>query len=144
MTRRFRPRRNGQHGGAAVEFAIVMPIFCAVMFGIIDYGWFYYQRFTVAAAIRDGLRTGVTVSQSVAAPNDCATVAITRAQNNMTAAGLSYDPGMFTTSTSGSYPTKSLTLTANYTFKPLVNFVKLPSTSQKYAMTMMFELQQQP
>jgi Flp pilus assembly protein TadG len=144
MTKRIRPRRNGQRGGAAVEFAIVLPLFCAVLFGIIDYGWFYYQRFTVAAAIRDGLRTGVTVSQSLTKPNDYSTIAIARAENAMKAAGITPEKDMFTTSTSDNYPKKALTLTANYTFKPLVNFVPLPKKAQSYAMTMMFELQQQP
>lgn len=139
MTKLLRPRRNGQRGGAAVEFAIVLPIFCGVVFGIIDYGWFYYQRFTVAAAIRDGLRTGVTVSQTTGDPS---AVAIQRAKDNMTNSGVPYDANMFSTSTTGSYPTKALILTANYTFRPLVNFVPMPKASQTYAMTMMFELQQ--
>jgi Flp pilus assembly protein TadG len=139
MTKRIRPRRNDQRGGAAVEFAIVLPIFCALMFGIIDYGWFFYQRFTVAAAIRDGLRTGVTVSQT---SGDPAAVAIQRAKDNMANSGVPYDTNMFSTSTTGSYPTKALILTANYTFKPLVNFIPMPKTSQTYGMTMMFELQQ--
>lgn len=142
MTKRIRPRRNGQRGGAAVEFAIVMPIFCAVVFGIIDYGWFYYQRFTVAAAIRDGLRTGVTISQSASpTPEE---VAIQRAKDNMAASGVPYTKDMFTTSTTGGYPTKALVLSATYTFKPLVNFVPMPKSSQQYAMTMMFEQQVAP
>jgi Flp pilus assembly protein TadG len=141
MTKRIRPRRNGQRGGAAVEFAIVMPIFCAVVFGIIDYGWFFYQRFTVAAAIRDGLRTGVTISQLTGDP---AATAIQRAKDNMANSGVPYDPNMFSTSTTGGYPTRALVLTANYTFRPLVNFIPMPKTSQTYSMTMMFEQQVAP
>ena len=76
-------RPRGQRGGAAVEFAIVFPLFCALVFGIIDYGYYFYQRFAMAGAIRDGLRTGVTISQSVASPNDCATVAKTIAATDV-------------------------------------------------------------
>jgi Flp pilus assembly protein TadG len=137
-----RPRRNRQGGGAAVEFALVLPIFCAIVFGLIDYGWYFYQRFSLAAAVRDGLRLGVTVNQSVAYPNDCATMAITRATSDLIASGMPVPTGTFTTSTAGSSPSKTLTLTAKYTYAPLVNFVRLPTGQMNYSMTMMFEQQQ--
>ena len=47
-----RPRRDPQNGGAVVEFAIVLPIFLSLMFGAIDYGWYFYQKYTLAAAVQ--------------------------------------------------------------------------------------------
>jgi Flp pilus assembly protein TadG len=137
-----RGRRLGQRGGAAVEFAIVLPIFCAIVFGIIDYGWYFYQRFAIAAAIRDGLRKGVTISQSVGSPGDCASVAIAQAKADLTNSAVDPAYVTFSTTTGDAYPTKTLTLTGIYTFKPLVNFVPLPTKPMTYSMTMMFELQQ--
>jgi Flp pilus assembly protein TadG len=135
-------RRNPEQGGAAVEFALVLPLFCAVLFGTVDYGWYFYQKFTLAAAVRDGLRTGVTISQSVTGTGSCANVAVTRALADMTQAGLNPPANMFTTSVGSSFPTKTLTLSGTYAFTPLVNFVPLPTHGMTYAMTMMFELQQ--
>jgi Flp pilus assembly protein TadG len=136
-------RARLEKGSAAVEFALVLPLFCAVIFGTIDYGWYFYQRFTLTAAVRDGLRTGVTISQNVASPNDCSTVARTRAAADMVQAGLTAATiSNFSTTTGNSFPTKTMTLTGTYTFTPLVNFVPLPAHGMTYSMTMMYELQQ--
>jgi Flp pilus assembly protein TadG len=134
--------RASQRGGAAVEFALVLPLFCAIVFGTIDYGWYFYQRFSLAAAVRDGLRTGVTINQAVTSPNDCASVAIARAMTDLTAAGMNPPNNTFTTSTAGTSPNKTMTLSGTYAFTPLVHFVPLPTNAMHYQMTMMFEQQQ--
>lgn len=137
-------RRHSQSGGAAVEFALVFPIFCTVMFGMIDYGWYFYQRFSLAAAVRDGIRVGSTVSQSVTP--DPSAVAIDQATKDLTASGMTVLSNTFTTSTSFTTttvpPLKMMTLTGVYTFVPLVNFVPLPAKSMTYSMTMLLEQQQ--
>jgi Flp pilus assembly protein TadG len=137
--RRARPARNRQGGGAAVEFAIVLPVFCAVLFGTIDYGWYFYQKFTLASAIRDGVRTGVTVSET-ASPDSYST-AVTAAKVILDAGSLPSASVTFTGSYNGVSPTRTLTVTGTYTFKPLVGFVKTPSTGISYAMTMLLEIQ---
>ncbi|MBO0844558.1 MAG: pilus assembly protein [Nocardioides sp.] len=38
---RFRGQR-GQHGAAAVEFALVMIPFFVLVLGLIEYGWYFY------------------------------------------------------------------------------------------------------
>src|SRR5579862_4730838 len=60
---RTRPRRDPQNGGAVVEFAIVLPIFLALLFGSVDYGWYFYQKFTLASAVQGGVRAAVSVSE---------------------------------------------------------------------------------
>ena len=37
-----RLRRRDQHGAAAVEFALIMIPFCVLLFGLIEYGWYFY------------------------------------------------------------------------------------------------------
>jgi Flp pilus assembly protein TadG len=131
------PRRR-QHGGAAVEFAIVLPLFCAVVFGTIDYGWYFYQRFTLAAAIRDGIRYGVTVPLA----SDPWTTAQTRAAADLASGAISSGSVTWGPSIkySGAAPIELVTLSGTLTFRPLVGFVPLPST-MSYSMTMLLELQ---
>ena len=37
-----RLRRGNEQGAAAVEFALIMPILLVLLFGIIQYGWYFY------------------------------------------------------------------------------------------------------
>jgi Flp pilus assembly protein TadG len=137
--RKLASTRKRESGGAAVEFAIVFPVFCAVLFGIVDYGWYFYQRSAVVNAVRDGVRYGVTKPLTGDTPW---TEAQTRADLDLTASnvgktGITWGPA---THVSGSFPTKVLTLTCTIPFKPLVGFVKVPSNLFA-SVTMLLELQ---
>jgi len=136
---RVKPRRNRQGGGAAVEFAIVLPLFCAVLFGTIDYGWYFFQKFTLASAIRDGVRTGVTVAEN--STPDSYSTAVTAAKVILDAGALPSTSVTFTGSYGSANPTRTLTVAGSYTFKPLVGFVKTPSAAITYSMTMLLEIQ---
>ncbi|NMC49141.1 MAG: pilus assembly protein [Desulfovibrio sp.] len=48
-----------QRGASVVEMALLLPIFLTVVFGIIDYGRFFFVRASVTAAVADGARTAV-------------------------------------------------------------------------------------
>ncbi len=56
MKKHFRRRESGQ---AMVEFALVLPILLAVLCGIIDFGWLYYNQLTLTNAAREGARYAV-------------------------------------------------------------------------------------
>ena len=43
-------------GTAAIEFAIVVPVFLALMFSIFEVGWFYFVNSTVSAATTQSAR----------------------------------------------------------------------------------------
>jgi TadE-like protein len=135
-------RRSACGGGAAVEFALILPLFLAVLFGIIDYGWYFYQRYALDAAIREGIRYGVTFASPSAW-----TKAQTRATTYLSATGSPVNPASITwlpisptNPISGANPTWVLTFGAQLAFKPLVGFVPLP-TLVKYQMVMLLEIQ---
>jgi Flp pilus assembly protein TadG len=132
------PRRKRERGGAAVEFALVLPLFCAVLFGTIDYGWYYYQKFTLAAAVRDAVRSSV-VTATTASPDPLA-LSKTRGAANL---GSAINPLLvnFTSSYVNAVPTLSLKLEGSMTFVPLVGLVPMPKAPMKYSMTMMLEIQ---
>ncbi len=68
MLRRFIRRYRGpgsratsRRGAEAIEFALTLPIFLGVFFGIIEYGWYFFQRAGVVEAAMDGCTQGAQV-----------------------------------------------------------------------------------
>jgi Flp pilus assembly protein TadG len=57
-------RRNPSGGGAAVEFALVLPIFLALVMGALDYGYYFFSAQVVTGAAREGARAGTMVDPS--------------------------------------------------------------------------------
>lgn len=48
--------RRQDRGAAAVEFALILPVLVLLLFGIIQYGYFFFQSTAVEAATRDASR----------------------------------------------------------------------------------------
>lgn len=55
--REIRQTRS-QHGAAALEFALIVPILIALVFGIADFGWAINRDTLVNNAAREGAREG--------------------------------------------------------------------------------------
>ena len=56
MFKRFLRSEKGQ---AMVEFALVLPLLLALLCGIVDFGWLYYNQITLNNAAREGARYAV-------------------------------------------------------------------------------------
>ncbi len=52
-------RRDREKGAAAVEFAIILPIFVLLIFGTMETGWFFAQQVEMRNAVREGARLAV-------------------------------------------------------------------------------------
>ena len=50
------PRRRSERGAAAVEFALVLPILLTIVFGIVQYGWYFYSVQAGSDVARDAAR----------------------------------------------------------------------------------------
>ena len=59
-----RRRIGGEQGAAAVEFALVLPIFLVLIFGVVQYAWYFYQTQETAFALREGARVAAVGTQS--------------------------------------------------------------------------------
>ena len=55
MMKIFR-NKSGSKGVAAIEFALVAPVFFLVVFATVDFGWYFYVRHTIQSATREGTR----------------------------------------------------------------------------------------
>ena len=49
-------RKRADHGAAAVEFALVLPILLTLMLGVIEFGYAMFVQSTLAGAAREGAR----------------------------------------------------------------------------------------
>ncbi len=137
MVSRIHPR-HGERGAAAVEFALILPLLAAVLFGAMEYGYILFQQFNLANAVRDGVRQGVTVAQT-ASPNPGAT-AVQVARQDLQKLGVPTTSVVLTATYAGSVPTRTMTLSADMTYRKLIGFVPTPA-HLTYSMTMMLELQ---
>jgi Flp pilus assembly protein TadG len=53
---RSRPRRRRQRGAVLVETAIIAPFIFLLLFGVIEFGWIFYQYQDVRQGAREGAR----------------------------------------------------------------------------------------
>jgi Flp pilus assembly protein TadG len=52
---------QGRRGSNAVEFALVLPVFVVMIFGMMEFSWVFFQPTTVVQAVRNGCRAGAIV-----------------------------------------------------------------------------------
>jgi hypothetical protein len=74
-----------EHGGVAVEFAIILPVLVLLVMGIIDFGHAWYMKQIIINASREGARYGTryTGSPPIAlTPSISDYILNTSAQNN--------------------------------------------------------------
>ena len=70
-----RRRSRDQRGAAAVEFALILPIFLLLLFGIIDFGYMINRSAMINNAARDAVREA-SLQQNKAAVTGVATAAL--------------------------------------------------------------------
>ena len=117
--RRCSLRRGSDHGAAAVELALLLPILMTVVFGIVQFGFYYNATIELSAAAREGAR-----SMAITKVTSTATSAATTAAAN--SCGVAGDPCTVSISTptdtcpSGTDVTVQV-VRSNYTFISFVS-----------------------
>ncbi len=48
-----------RQAGAAVEFALTLPVLLLLLAGVVDYGWYFFVQSAVLNAAKDAVRMGV-------------------------------------------------------------------------------------
>ena len=54
--KRARQAAGRERGAAAVEFALVLPLLLALVFGIVEFGWTFNQQISLSNAARESAR----------------------------------------------------------------------------------------
>jgi hypothetical protein len=81
-------RRRREFGAVAVEFALVLPLLLALVFGIIQFGFVLAQQNSLNGAVRTGARYGSV--NAFSGSHTCANV-ITRVETSAQTIGLDTD-----------------------------------------------------
>lgn len=124
-----RPRRRGAN---AIEFALILPVFVAMLMAIMDFGWLFFVRSTLDQATVVGCRAGSLVDPG----EDDSDVELVRATAELAMEGdlVSSGSGACTTDCRfdvtlyGVPPGRSMLCEVERDFQPLVGFVISPMT----------------
>lgn len=121
MRRLWAGLRGDQHGGAAIEFAILGPVFFAILLGIVEMGRMFYVRQSLEYATEEAARYYMLNSTA-------ATSAVTTTLRNAMAGGMGPSISVGYTDTASCNGKASVTctlITATYTYTPIAQFLGL-------------------
>lgn len=126
-------RRRQRRGSNAVEFALTLPVYLALFFGITDYGWYFSQRMKSSMVARDASRAASLVPLG----EDVESAGEAQGTTSLAAAQLQ---GTVDCVLAGSSPEQRVTCTTLVSFVPLIGMVPVPDNLNA-ALTMRMEEQ---
>jgi len=74
MFRRLREGRR-ESGASAVELALLLPFLTALLFGMLQYGFYFYAKQSATAAVREGARRSAVGDLATCGNNPTSTLA---------------------------------------------------------------------
>ena len=112
-------RKVNERGAAAAEFALLLPVFLLILFGIMEFGMMMYGREVVTNAAREGARAGIVQGP----PKRTAGQITTIATSYLTGTGINAADVVFTPTGAGLINPNTLTVTAVYNYRFLVPYI---------------------
>lgn len=131
--------RNRREGAAAIEFALILPVLIALLFGVMECSWLFLQQSNVVTAVREGVRYGVTVSQT--GTPDPIDAAEARAQSLLQTLGVDTTGATFVATQSGATPSELLDMTVTLPYRSLTGLSFLTPAQLTARMSMLLEQQ---
>jgi TadE-like protein len=112
-------RMVNERGVAAAEFALLLPVFLMILFGIIEFGMLMYGREIVTNAAREGARAGIVIGPNKLTAGDITTIA----NNYLTGTGINPANVTFTPTGAGGARPATLTVAATYNYNFLIPYI---------------------
>ncbi len=118
-------RRRRRRGSNAVEFALCMPIWVALVVAIMEFAWVYFQASSLNAATNIGCRAGSLIDPgegdtNLQALDAAATDAMKNVLVNNSLSNDDCSTCVVTVSTSGAPPERTLVCEASRQVHPLI------------------------
>jgi len=104
-----------QKGASAVEFAVIAPLFIALLFGVVEFGMILYTKGMMTHAAREGARYGVIYGN----PRRTAAEIETEVQKYLDLSGLT-SPATVTVAGAGGSTGAQLNVRVDYAYQFLV------------------------
>lgn len=130
------PVRRSRRGSHAVEFALLAPVLVAIVTGIADYGWFFFQQQGVATAAREAARAAVLTPFE----GDPVAAAEERASSALAANAVEGDAEVLVT-WMGSTPDLGVRVEVTVPFHPFFGLVPAPERTRS---SLVMRLEHQP
>ncbi|MEZ4321456.1 MAG: pilus assembly protein [Myxococcota bacterium] len=115
-----RPHSRTRRGGNAVEFALTLPIYVAILSGVVDFGWYFNQRMVVTMAGRDAARAASLVPLG----GNVETEGEAQGNASLQASGLS---GTVDCTLAGTSPDQEVSCSVTVPFVPLIGLAPNPN-----------------
>ncbi|MBS0152442.1 MAG: pilus assembly protein [Nitrospira sp.] len=112
-------RKLNERGAAATEFALLLPVFLMILFGIIEFGMIMYGREVVTNAAREGARAGIVQGPPKRTSGQITTIA----NSYLTGTGINQADVTFTPAGVGLANPNTLTVTAVYNYRFLIPYI---------------------
>ena len=112
-------RKLNERGAAATEFALLLPVFLMILFGIIEFGMIMYGREVVTNAAREGARAGIVQGPPKRTSGQITTIA----NSYLTGTGINQADVTFTPAGVGLASPNTLTVTAQYNYRFLIPYI---------------------
>jgi len=120
----------GRRGAYAVEFVLVLPVFIALIGGVVEYGRYFDQRVAMVGVVRDAVRAGAT-RETDELP-DAAEFARQQAVSGLAEQG--FDGGaIVAVRYIGNSPDQRIEVKASFEYKPLIALVPTPKRVEHVA-----------
>lgn len=134
-------RSRRRSGNNAIEFALVMPTFILLVFGMMEYSWAFFMRTGVINSVRAGCRTAVVVHPD----DDPAAVAEQAIEDALLIYTIDCQElnttCQITTGLSGSSPSEQLDCEVEVNYEPIMAGLVTAPTQIQAATSMVLELQ---
>lgn len=112
-------KQLNERGVVAAEFALLLPVFLMILFGIIEFGMMMYGREIVTNAAREGARAGIVQGPPKRTGGEITSIA----NNYLTGTGVNQADVTFTPAGEGLASPNTLTVTAVYNYNFLIPYI---------------------